>query len=81
MFGKHQIGWRGAERIYDAAAKPKELRLLTNAEHGLTAACDEILELLMRWIQEQLGRPPCRRAVVACCVGHRERISVSASIL
>lgn len=45
-----------ARKIYDAAAEAKELRLLNDAGHGLTAAGEEILELLARWIPERLGR-------------------------
>ena len=45
-----------ARKIYDAAGQPKELRLFNDAGHGLTHARAEILELLMRWIPETLGR-------------------------
>jgi dipeptidyl aminopeptidase/acylaminoacyl peptidase len=46
-----------ARKIYDAAAQPKELRLLNDVGHGLTAAREEILELLLRWIPGHLSRP------------------------
>ena len=46
-----------ARKIFDAASEPKELRLFNDAGHGLTAARDELLALLLQRIREQLARP------------------------
>ena len=46
-----------SRKIYAAAREPKQLRLLNDAGHGLTVAREELLELLLRWISEQLRRP------------------------
>ena len=43
-----------ARKIYEVAGEPKQLRLLNDVGHGLSAARDEILDLLTRWIPEQL---------------------------
>jgi fermentation-respiration switch protein FrsA (DUF1100 family) len=46
-----------ARKIFEAAREPKELRYLPEAGHNLIIARAEVLEVLMRWIPEQLGRP------------------------
>ena len=43
-----------ARKIYAAAREPKQLRFFNDAGHGLTAAREEILDLLMEWISREL---------------------------
>jgi hypothetical protein len=46
-------------QIFDRARPPKALRLLQGAHHGLDAAREQVLELLVGWISEWLS--PCDR--------------------
>lgn len=48
---------RGARQIFEAAREPKRLRLLNDAGHGLSLAREELLDLLLRWIPEELAQP------------------------
>ena len=43
-----------SEQIYSWARKPKELRFMQGATHGLMEATDELLPLLREWLAEKL---------------------------
>jgi pimeloyl-ACP methyl ester carboxylesterase len=43
-----------SEEIYAEAHEPKELRLLKGAGHNLEESRKEVIDLLVRWIPEQL---------------------------
>jgi fermentation-respiration switch protein FrsA (DUF1100 family) len=45
-----------ARKIFEAAGQPKELKLFQDAGHGLGHSRQGVLDLLLRWIPEQLGR-------------------------
>jgi len=45
-----------SEEIYEEAKEPKELRLFRGAGHDLFAVRDDVIDLLVTWIPEQLGR-------------------------
>ena len=45
-----------SRQIFAAAGQPKELKLLPGNGHGLDESRQEILDLLVRWIPEQLAR-------------------------
>ena len=45
-----------SRQIYAAAGQPKELKLFAGNGHGLDESRQEVLDLLVRWIPEQLGK-------------------------
>lgn len=45
-----------SEEIYAAAREPKELRLFKGAGHNLNESRQEVVDLLVHWIPQQLGR-------------------------
>ena len=45
-----------SRQIFAAAGQPKELKLFPGNGHGLDESRQEILDLLVRWIPEQLGK-------------------------
>ena len=45
-----------SRQIFAAAGQPKELKLFPGNGHGLDESRQEILDLLVRWIPEQLAR-------------------------
>jgi hypothetical protein len=45
-----------SRQIFAAAGQPKELKLFAGNGHGLDESRQEILDLLVRWIPEQLAR-------------------------
>jgi hypothetical protein len=45
-----------SRQIYAAAGQPKELKLYPGNGHGLDESRQEILDLLVRWIPEQLAK-------------------------
>ena len=45
-----------SEEIYAAAREPKEIKLFNGAGHNLEESRQEILDLLVHWIPQQLGR-------------------------
>lgn len=47
---------RCSRQIYAAAGEPKEIKLYPGAGHGLDEVRQEVLDLLVRWIPEQLAR-------------------------
>ena len=47
---------RNAREIYAAAREPKELRYFNGAGHNLIDAREPLLELLLKWIPQQLRR-------------------------
>ncbi len=49
-----------SRQLYAAAGEPKELKLYPGAGHGLDEVRQELLDLLVRWIPEQLVRSGSR---------------------
>jgi hypothetical protein len=45
-----------SRQIYAAANEPKEIKLYPGTGHGLDEVRQEVLDLLVRWIPEKLGR-------------------------
>ena len=45
---------RCSEQIYEWAEEPKELKILSGAEHGLLESREELLEILETWITSRL---------------------------
>ena len=45
-----------SRQIYAASSQPKEIKLYAAAGHGLDEVRQEVLDLLVRWIPEKLGR-------------------------
>jgi alpha-beta hydrolase superfamily lysophospholipase len=45
-----------SRQIYAAAREPKEIKLYRGARHGLAEVRQEVLDLLVRWIPEQLAK-------------------------
>ncbi len=49
-----------SRQLYAAAGEPRELKLYPGAGHGLDEVRQELLDLLVRWIPEQLVRSGSR---------------------